>query len=251
MSEKIIGIMGGMGPDSTVELYSRIISYCRRLGASRDQDHPEVIISSVPSTPDRTAAILGDGPDPEPELFRSAERLEAAGADFIAIACNTAHYYLTSIRNRISIPVLDPMELTARYISSHHKGLRRVGILATTGTVASKLFQKALGRYSLTPIVPDTGLQERLMVAIYGSAGVKATGNTSPTSPVVKIICLVARELINQQAEGLIAGCTEITLGLKHVKLPVSLFDSLEILAMVSAHIALDVAITMTENQPL
>lgn len=251
MSEKIIGIMGGMGPDSTVELYSRIIAHCRKLGAKSDQDHPEVIISSVPSTPDRTEAILGGGPDPEPELFRSAERLEAAGADFIAIACNTAHYYLTSIRNRISIPVLDPMELTARFISSHYKDLRRVGILATTGAVASKLFQNALSRYTLTSIVPDSGLQEQLMVAIYGSAGVKATGDTSPSSPPVRIIARVAKALIMQQVEGLIAGCTEITLGLKHVKLPVPLFDSLEILAMISAYIALDVAIPMTENQLL
>lgn len=243
--------MGGMGPDSTVELYSRIITHCRNLGAKSDQQHPEVIISSVPSTPDRTAAILGDGPDPEPQLFRSAERLEAAGADFIAIACNTAHYYLTSIRNRISIPVLDPMELTAKYISHYRRNVKKIGILATTGTISAKLFQNALLRFALVPIVPDLGQQERIMAAIYDDNGVKATGDTSPDSPAAKIFRQVAHELIDMDAKGLIAGCTEITLGLKHVKFPVQLFDSLEILATAAAHIALDVAVPLTENLTL
>ncbi|WP_372512686.1 aspartate/glutamate racemase family protein [Bacillus salipaludis] len=89
--------------------------------------------------PDRTTAILGKGTDPAPYIIQSAERLENAGADFLVIACNTAHFYFKSIENSVSIPILHmPLE-TARFL--HKKNVRRVGLLATDGTINTKLYQ--------------------------------------------------------------------------------------------------------------
>ena len=86
---KTIGIIGGMGPLATVDLYRRIVL---RTKAERDQDHIHVIIDSNTDIPDRTKAIIADGEDPTVELVKSAKRLEHAGADFLIMPCNTAHY---------------------------------------------------------------------------------------------------------------------------------------------------------------
>lgn len=87
---KVIGILGGMGPEATAELFLRII---KATPAQRDQDHLRVIVDNNPKIPDRTAAILGEGQSPLPEMVRTARNLERAGVDFIVMPCNTAHYY--------------------------------------------------------------------------------------------------------------------------------------------------------------
>ncbi len=99
--EKIIGILGGMGPAATLALYERIIALTP---AQCDQDHLRVIIDSNPKIPDRTAAILGNGESPLPAMAESAKTLERAGADFIVIPCNTAHYWLDELQKEVAIP---------------------------------------------------------------------------------------------------------------------------------------------------
>ena len=86
-----IGILGGMGPAATVELMSRII---RQTPAKDDRDHLRMLVDNNPKVPSRIEAIIeGTGADPLPELQRMAQGLEAAGADFLIMACNTAHHY--------------------------------------------------------------------------------------------------------------------------------------------------------------
>ena len=115
MGEKIIGILGGMGPEATADLFYRII---RSTPVKRDQDHPRTIIYSNSKVPDRTAAILGKGPSPLPEMTMAATKLEKTGADFIVIPCNTAHYFIEELRKEIDIPILDMIELTAKTIKT-------------------------------------------------------------------------------------------------------------------------------------
>ncbi|GAJ09165.1 unnamed protein product, partial [marine sediment metagenome] len=93
MPEKIIGILGGMGPEATIDLFYKIIKFNP---SEKDQDHLRIIIDNNPKIPDRTAAILGKGEDPLPALQETARNLEKAGANFIIIPCNTAHYFLPS-----------------------------------------------------------------------------------------------------------------------------------------------------------
>lgn len=238
MGRKIIGIMGGMGPESTIDLYAKIFHESCKLGADRDQDHPEVVISSIPQTPDRTASIFGDGESPVPELVRSAARLQKAGADFIVIACNSAHHFLPEIRSGVTIPVFDIMELTAAHIKDRYPGVRHVGILATDGTIASKLYHRALAKVGLKPIVPKENLQKDVMEAIYGSGGVKSGVVSRNSASKIKS---AADGLISDGAEILIAGCTEIPIGLDASKVSAPLVDATEVLASAAVEAAFGV----------
>ena len=91
MSEKTIGILGGMGPEATADLFYRIV---KATPVERDQDHPRTIIYSNSKVPDRTPAIAGEGESPLPEMLMAARSLEGEGADFLIIPCNTAHYFI-------------------------------------------------------------------------------------------------------------------------------------------------------------
>jgi len=103
MNQKIIGILGGMGPEATLDLFHKIIKLTY---AEKDQDHLRIIIDNNPKIPDRTDAISGTGKDPLPKLIVTAQILEKAGADFIIIPCNTAHYFISEIQQSIKIPIL-------------------------------------------------------------------------------------------------------------------------------------------------
>ena len=228
MERKIIGIMGGMGPDATVDLYNKIIEDTRRRGAVSDQDHLEVVISSIPQTPDRTEAIFGKAPSPEPELVRSARRLEAAGAGLIAVACNSAHYFYCEISSSVTIPVLHMIRLTAAHIAGNYPNAGIAGILATDGTLKTRLYHEALEKEGLEPLAPDPLSQEAVMDAIYGEGGIKME---LPSQMATADLVLAADVLIERGAAVIIAGCTEIPLALRHAELAVPVIDSTAVLA--------------------
>ncbi|MCA1809861.1 MAG: aspartate/glutamate racemase family protein [Kiritimatiellia bacterium] len=223
--KKTIGILGGVGPEATAELFRRII---RMTGAQCDQDHLPVIIFNNPAIPDRTAAIIGRGASPLPALKDTARRLEKAGADCIAIPCNTAHFFLPQIRRAVHIPVLDMIDATAACIAAVHPGVRRVGLLATTGTVRSRLYHAALRRRRVRVIVPPASAQRDLvMAAIYGREGIKAGARRRPAQMLRQ-----AAELLREADAGLlIAGCTEISMVLRGRCAGLPLVDPLTVLA--------------------
>src|SRR3990172_7315214 len=135
---KIIGILGGMGPAATADFYQKIIG---ATPAKVDQDHLKVLIFSNPQVPDRTAAIQGEGPDPLPILVAGAEVLIQGGADLITIPCVTAHHYYDALQRAISVPILHLVGETVTAVVGEYPGLRRLGLLATTGTLQSRLFE--------------------------------------------------------------------------------------------------------------
>ena len=139
MKEKTIGILGGMGPEATVDCYARII---QNTPAKTDQQHLRVIIDSNPKVPDRTAAITGKGPSPVPTLVSGCCALQAAGADFIIMPCVSAHFYLTEIRRQITLPILSIYDAVADSISVNYPDINTVGLMGTSGTISGGLFQK-------------------------------------------------------------------------------------------------------------
>ncbi|HET6780529.1 MAG TPA: amino acid racemase, partial [bacterium] len=110
MGEKVIGVLGGLGPWATLDLFEKILTLTP---AAKDQDHLRLIIDNNPKIPDRSPAILGTGEDPTPALVETARNLERAGADFIVIPCNTAHFFYDAVRRAVSIPVLHIMDEVA------------------------------------------------------------------------------------------------------------------------------------------
>ncbi len=222
MSEKIIGILGGMGPEATADLYLRII---KATPAKRDQDHPRVIIYSNSKVPDRTPAILGTGPSPLPELIRAGKRLEEAGADFVIIPCNTAHFFINQLQEELRIPILDMIKLSAEEAKKNYTNLKRAGLLATDGTLKSELYRTAYDKAGIEIIEPTPEKQAEVMKAIYQY--IKA-GNLIDGGLMLRD---VANELVSLGAELIICGCTEVSLVLKDGKLPVPILDPLQILA--------------------
>lgn len=223
-AEKIIGILGGMGPEATLSLFEKII---RNTPASTDQDHCRIIIDNNPKVPDRTAAIIGDGEDPVPLLIQSGRTLENAGADFIIIPCISAHFFLDGLCSKLKIPVLSVFDEVAIRIKNNHPDIKTVGLMATSGTIQGELFQKRLEEDDFRILVPDPENQEQVMSAIY-----QIKGSTGKDRDECKnILKRVANRLIENGAKGIIAGCTEIPLELSQQDITVPLFDSLTVLA--------------------
>lgn len=239
---KTIGILGGMGPEATLALYKLIID---KTPAKKDQDHLHVIIDSNPAIPDRTLNIVYGQESPLPLLTQGAQLLEKAGADMILIPCNTAHYFIPEISKTINIPILHMLEITCRHIAKQVEKLPEyagalkipVGVLATTGTIKTALYQRYLERENLEAIIPTEQEQESLvMEAIYGRKGVKAGYHEEPA----KLLKQAANSLIDRGAKFVIAGCTEVPLVLTEKMIAVPLINSMEIVAQQAVSLALN-----------
>jgi aspartate racemase len=227
MEEKVIGILGGMGPEATVFLFKRIVEVT---GATRDQDHIRILIDNNPKIPDRTPAILGGGASPIPMMVSTARNLEHAGADFIIIPCVSAHHFIDSLREAISIPILSIVDAVIMELGRNSPTLDTVGLLATSGTITGGHFQRGLEDAGYVVKVPAPSDQETLVMdAIYGEGGIKA-GFLSAENK--ERLTEASRRLIGGSgAQGIIAGCTEVPLVLSQEDLSVPFFDSLLILA--------------------
>lgn len=201
-----VGIVGGIGPAATVDFMGKII---RSTPARRDQDHVRLLVDHNPAIPDRTAHLTGAGADPTLALYAACKRLETAGASLIAMPCNTAHAYLPAIQPGLAIPVLDMLAETVTHIVASSPGCAKVGLLATSGTLASRVYHNAARHAPFELLTPEPAFQERVMAAIYGEHGVKA-GHT--TGACVEDLTAAMDHLAQRGASVLILGCTELPL---------------------------------------
>lgn len=232
---RTIGILGGMGPAATVDLFDRIV---RATPARRDQDHIPILVVNDPSIPDRTQAILHGGEDPTPRLRAGMEKLAAMGADFVAIPCNTAHYYLPALAQSAPIPLLDMIGETVAAVGRLHPHVEQVGVMATSGTLTVGLYQTALAKAGLMPLEPTSAEIEQMMDAIYGPQGIKSAGVTHAACHGLQA---VGAALVQRGAQTIILGCTEIPLALHDGDLPVPLTASSQCLAEAAVRAALGV----------
>lgn len=228
----VVGILGGMGPAATGDLYLKIIA---ETPADIDQDHIPVMIYADPRVPDRTDALLHDGEDPVPWLVRGARKLEKLDASFIVIPCNTAHAFLDQVESEIDVPILSMLETAAEAISGGYPGVRRVGLLATTGTIRSGIYQETLKRRGIEVVVPDDELLEHcVMPAI---RAVKANNyHESVRSRLVE----AAEFLERRGAHAVLAACTEIPVVLSADDINLPLIDATQELAKATVREALD-----------
>lgn len=225
MPEKIIGILGGMGPEATIDLFYKIIKFSP---AKKDQDHLRIIIDNNPKIPDRTAAILGKGEDPLPALKATAQNLEKAGAHFIIIPCNTAHYFLSSIQESVNLPILNMIEETAQETKKRIPQIKKVGLLASIGVYKSELYHQHFKKFNIEVISPEEKDKQEVMKLIHA---IKA-GNLS--WKIKKKILKITQKLIDKEAEAIIAGCTEIPLILKEGDTSLPLIDPTQVLAKIA-----------------
>lgn len=229
--KKQIGILGGMGPEATSELFSLII---KNTEAQNDQDHIPVVIVNNPKIPDRSMYILGKGPSPVKMLVEEALKLEQMGADIILIPCNTAHFFLKQLEEKVHVPIIDMIKETARYVLYKYPEIKKHGLLSTAGIYKTAIYKKAFKDISLEIINPDTLYQQQNMTAIYGKNGIKAGFKTVPR----KILLQSVANLEKKGAGAIISGCTEISLVIKQSHINIPLINPLKILAMKSIQLA-------------
>ena len=220
--KKTIGILGGMGPMATADLFRKITALT---GAGRDNDHIRIYIDSNASIPDRTAAILDGGEDPVPAMADALRHLELCGADCVIMPCNTAHYFLPRLQGLTDIPFLSMLEAAAKACRARFPG-KTAAVLATKGTLSAGLYQAALEEEGIPHLLPEEAEREALMDVIY--RGVKAG---APPERYRAAFLSVLDALSGRGADFFILGCTELPLAFHLLGLSQPSLDPTEELA--------------------
>lgn len=189
-----------MGPLATVDFFCKIVAHTK---ADRDQEHLRILIDSDPGIHDRTAALLYGGADPTPQMIAIAQNLQRSGAQILAIPCNTAYCFYDALQAEVDIPILHMVRIVADAVKT--RGVRRAGLLATSGTVQTGIYQKFFASANIELLTAGEDGQQIIMDAIYQ---IKA-GNLSPDPSGVR---QAMDGLLQQGAETLLLGCTELPL---------------------------------------
>lgn len=218
----LLGILGGLGPMSTVCFYEMLTARTR---AASDRDHIDMVISSRATTPDRTAYILGHSDqNPLPVMLDDARRLVAYGATLLAVPCNTAHFFYDALNAAVSVPILNIIEETVQALS--RMKVKQVGLLATEGTVSSGAYHKVCSAHGMSIVTPSQEDQQRLNALIYRTI----KGGIRPRPEELERI---AAPLRRAGCDRLILGCTELSLIKRDCGLDDRLYlDSTEVLAL-------------------
>ncbi|QCD44883.1 aspartate/glutamate racemase family protein [Campylobacter mucosalis] len=225
---KTIGILGGMGPQATIDLYQKIVSLTP---ASSDQEHLHVVIDSYSQIEDRTKFIMGEGASPLPKLVEAANRLKNAGCDAIIISCNTAHFFAPQIEEQTGVKILYISKIAVDAVQREHPNAKNVAVIATSGTKKGEVYDRILRERGLNSVSFTNAQQEALMDCIY--KGVKA-GKTD------EYVGLFNKTIASIEADVYIAACTEIPLLLPTLDKPYKFIDATLELAKYAVNYALE-----------
>lgn len=221
----VLGVLGGMGPLATVDFMQKVIE---ATPAERDQDHIPMLAHSVPQVPDRTESIDAGSDEPLTWMIEGGQKLQAAGAEFIAIPCNTAHYWYDGLVETLDIPVLHIVDCAADDLKAKGIAEGRVGLLATSGTVKAGVYQNRFESLGYTCVCPDEKMQAENVMG--GIAAVKA-GDLDRGRERLEA---AAATLVEQDCQAIILGCTEIPIVLTAAMSPapgISYLDATDALA--------------------
>ncbi len=237
----IPGIIGGLGPLAHIQFEQTLLTESHSRGARCDQDHPMWILINATQVPDRTHSIKGQAPDCTPWLVSYGQRLQRAGADFLVVTCNTAHAFYDAVQPQLGIPWIPLMESTIQRIIEQYPFAKRVGILATDGTLQTQLYHRRLAQAELISVCLDISspMQKRVMQSIYHPKwGIKTTGAEVSQKALQDLIHAIDW-LKEQGAEVVIAGCTELSSALARIpSLSLPWIDPLQAIAEITLDLA-------------
>jgi aspartate racemase len=222
-----IGILGGMGPEATILIMQKVLA---AVAAQDDSDHIPLIVNQNTQVPSRIKHLLEGGPvDPGPVLADMAQRLVSAGAEALAMPCNTAHHYAAAVRNAVKVPFLDMIALSVAHAKALAAPGGTVGILGSPALRKVALFEAPLAAAGLTPIYPAD--EDRMLAAI---RQIKAEGQ----QPATRATLLAAsQELLDRGAVVQMIACTEFSLIPDAVALKTNAFDTLDqLVAAIVSH---------------
>lgn len=220
---KILGIIGGMGPLATVKLFEMIVLMTK---ANSDQEHIHILIDNNTSIPDRTNYIVNNkGEDPRLKLIESAKRLEKMGADFLVMPCNTAHHFYDDIVEKINVPFINMIEESAKYIKERYPNVKKIGLLATNGTIRAEIYHRIFKDFDLEVLTPAEENQKYVMELIYN---IKEDISQDNLHGFYKAM----DDLKEKGAELFVAGCTEISVAIDLFNLKGNIVDAMKVLAV-------------------
>jgi aspartate racemase len=221
-TQKTVGVMGGMGPDATVDFMAKVIALT---DSGRDQDHVHMIVDQDPSVPNRQEAIRNGSTEVTHALGAMAKRLEDAGADFLVMVCNTAHVFLDEVHATTGIPFISIVDESVREIDRVCPDARKVGVMATDGCLRTNIYQDAVvasGRQALEPESEELVELMRLITEI-------KAGNQG--EDIASAMQALANGLVDKGADVIISGCTEIPLVFDGENCKVPVIASTDVLA--------------------
>jgi aspartate racemase len=220
--DKVVGVIGGLGPDATLDFYAKLLL---ATPAERDQDHLRVVIDSNPKVPDRNHALAGEGESPGPALAAGARALERAGAQLLCMPCNTAHAFIADVRAATALPFVSIIDAALAEVRALRPAVQRIGLLTADGGRRARVYEDALARAGLHAVQLADADQAALMQLIYGvKAGRRAEGERIRTA-------VLAQRLVDDGAQALVAGCTEVPLLMGPADAMVPFIDSTAALA--------------------
>ncbi len=227
MSDLCVGVIGGMGPDATVDFMARVLALTP---ASGDHDHIRMLVDQDPTIPNRQRAILGSGESPGPRLAAIASRLEACDCDFLVMPCNTAHVFLGDILDATRLPFVSIVDVTMTRLLE--TGAQRAGLLASAACLQAGVYQDAMRTAGVEPVLQDKSELADLTLAIgrikTGDHGVEVRDE----------VRRLAAALVERGAETIVLACTELPIVLEAGAIDVDLVSSSDLLAEATVAIA-------------
>ena len=223
MSEQTVGVIGGMGPEATIDLMRRVIA---ATPARDDIDHIHMLVDNNPKVPSRIKALIeGTGESPAPFMAKMALGLERAGADFLVMPCNTAHMYYPEVVAAVSIPVVNILDVTVQHVKRCQPDIRRVGMLASTAVENIRLYHDRFDVEDVETLFPAPAHQEKVMALI------KGVKSKNYDADAVARYNEAAAHLKAKGAECIILACTELSVIAETLIMDLPVYDASQLLA--------------------
>jgi aspartate racemase len=220
--QPVVGVIGGMGPEATVDLMRRVIA---ATPADDDIDHIRMLVDNNSKVPSRFKALVEKtGVDPTPVLIGMAQGLQRAGADFLVIPCNTAHHYLPAIQQAVTCPVADMIGLSIERIRRDLGPNPRIGLLASPAVRLTGLLERRCRDAGIDVLWP-AGEHDAAIVAV-----IKAVKANRVTDGLLRDYRDAARRLVENGAGLLVIACTELSVIVSPSGLGVPVLDTLDVL---------------------
>ena len=218
---KKLGVIGGMGPEATSYYYENVIAHTN---AAKDQEHIDMVILSHAAIPDRTEAIItGEDKELIQMLAQDAKTLEELGVSNIAITCNTSHYFYEKIQKAVSIPIINMIHESVAYAVKEFDNVKRIGIMATDGTINSRIYHKECRKLGVTPVKPSEERQRDVMSLIYDDIKSGKPGDRAKFDRVIS-------ELMRKGCDAVILACTELSVFKGRHDIPSICLDAMDVL---------------------
>ena len=219
---KSVGVIGGLGPETTAEFYLEVVFQCQK---KNDKQRPLIVISSVPLLFEIERDLIASNTGKEryiPFLVEEAKRLEKSGVDFLVMPCNSLHVFIDEIRGAVNIPVLSIVEETIKYLKD--KNFNKVGLISTSATVANNVYEAKLKENDIDFVAPND-LQRAKMDKI-----IQRLIEGQHLNQDRELILEVVKELSSQKVDCVALACTDLQLLLPSSD-DIVIFDTMKVLA--------------------